>query len=46
MPEAQERSRLSVLQNLMERGGKARCAQVERKGLKRIVTMHTNRWHS
>ena len=35
--EAQEGSKLSVLQNLVE-GGKARCVQVERNGLRRILS--------
>ena len=54
MTEAQERSKLSVLQNLMEGGGKARCLQIERKGLRRILSklrgdtaglrLETSRW--
>ena len=35
--EAQEGSKLSVLQNLVE-GGKARCVQVERNGLRHILS--------
>lgn len=38
MAEAQERPELSVLQSLIEGGHKARCVQVERKGLKWILT--------
>ena len=38
MTEAQERSKVRVLQNLTEGEGKARCVQVERKGLRWILT--------
>ena len=35
---AQERSKLSVLWNLIRRRGKVRCVQVERKGLRCILS--------
>ena len=52
--EVQEGSKLSVLQNLMEGEDKVRCVQVERKGLRQILTklsrgtvkpkVETDRW--
>ena len=36
--EAQEKTELNVLQNLMEGGDEARCVQVEKKGLRCILS--------
>ena len=39
MTEAQEETKLNVLQNVMEGGDEARCVQVEKKGLRCILSI-------
>ena len=42
---AQERSKLSVLWNLIRRRGKVRCVQVREEGAQ-MHSVRTKRWHS